>query len=77
MKIFITGRRPDSTSGKRKMVIGMLTVGVMSKQFFRHFQAFEYGIQSENPDPSDWQCRKSKTMPTDHVRQPGERTLTR
>ena len=27
-------------------------------------------------DPSDGQCRKSQTMPTDHVRPAGERTLT-
>ena len=35
------GRRPDSTLGKRKIVIGMLTAGMMNKQIARHFQACE------------------------------------
>ena len=40
------GRRPDSTLGKRKIVIGMLTVGMMNKQIARHFQACEFTISS-------------------------------
>ena len=72
------GRRPDSTLGKRKNVIGMLTASMMNKQIVRHFQACESTISSlRTQDPSIGQCRKSKTMPTDHVRPPGERTLTR
>ena len=35
------GRRPDSTLGKRKIVIGMLISGMMNKQIARHFQACE------------------------------------
>ena len=40
------GRRPDSTLGKRKIVIGMLTAGMMNKQIVRHFQACESTISS-------------------------------
>ena len=35
------GRRPDSTLGERKIVIGMLSAGMMNKQSARHFQACE------------------------------------
>ena len=42
----MTGRRPDSTLGKRRIVIGMLTVGMMNKQIVRHFQACESTISS-------------------------------
>ena len=37
VKIFMMGRRPDLTLSKRKIVIGMLTAGVMNKQIVRHF----------------------------------------
>ena len=40
------GRRPDSTLGKRKIVIGMLTVGLINKQIVRHFQACQSMISS-------------------------------
>ena len=40
------GRRPDSTLGKRKIVIGMLTAGMMNKQIVRHFQACQSMISS-------------------------------
>ena len=40
------GRRPDSTLGKRKIVIGMLTAGMMNQQIVRHFQASESTISS-------------------------------
>ena len=40
------GRRPDSTLGKRKIVIGMLTAVMMSKQIVRHFQACKTTISS-------------------------------
>ena len=33
------GRRPDSKLGKHKIVIGMLTAGMMNFQISRHFQA--------------------------------------
>ena len=72
------GRRPDSTFGKCKIVIGMLTAGMMNKQIVRHFQACQSMISSpQSQNPSDGQCQKSKTMQTDHVRPPGEKTLTR
>ena len=35
------GRRPDSTLCKRKIVIGMLPVGMINKQIARHFQVCE------------------------------------
>ena len=35
------GRSPDSTLGKRKIVIGMLTAGMMNKQIARNFQGYE------------------------------------
>ena len=44
LKIFIMGRRPDSTLGKRKIIIGILTVGMMNMQIVRHFQACESTI---------------------------------
>ena len=40
------GHRPDSTLGKRKIVIGMLTAGMMNKHVVRHFQACESTISS-------------------------------
>ena len=40
------GRRPDSMLGKRKIVIGMLTAGMINKQIARHFQACERTIFS-------------------------------
>ena len=40
------GRRPDSTLGKRQIVIGMLTAGVMNKQIVRHFKASQSMISS-------------------------------
>ena len=40
------GRRPDSTLGKRKIVIRMLTAGMMNKQIVGHFQASESTISS-------------------------------
>ena len=64
-------RYPDSTLGKHKIMIGMLSAGMVNKLSVRHFQA------CESQDPSDGQFQKSKTMPTDHVRLPGERKLTR
>ena len=35
------GSRPDSTLGKRKITIGILTAGMMNNQIARHFQACE------------------------------------
>ena len=35
------GRRPDSTLGKRKIMIGMLNAGMMNTQIARHFQVCE------------------------------------
>ena len=35
------GRRPDSTLGNRKIVIGMLSAGMINKQIARHFQVSE------------------------------------
>ena len=46
MRIFMMGHRTDSTLGKRKNVIGMLTAGMMNKQIVRHFQACESTISS-------------------------------
>ena len=40
------GRRPDSTLGKRKIVIGILTAGMMNKQIVRYFQVCESTISS-------------------------------
>ena len=40
------GRRPDSTLSKRKIVIGMLTAGMVNKQIVRHFKACESSISS-------------------------------
>ena len=72
------GHRPDSTLGKRKIVIGMLTAGMMNKQIVRHFQACESTISSLRTKIRQiGSVEKSKTMPTDQVRTPEERTLTR
>ena len=76
MKIFMMGRRPDSTLGKRKLVIGMLSAGMKNKQIARHFQACACTISSLRTKIRQIGSRKSKTMPTDHVKRPGERTLT-
>ena len=38
------GRRPNSTLGKCKIVIGLLTAGMMNKQIVRHFRACESTI---------------------------------
>ena len=46
LKIFMMGRRPDSTLRKHKIVIGMLPAGMMNKQIVRHFQACESTISS-------------------------------
>ena len=46
MKIFMTGRRPYSMLGKRKIVNGMLTASMTNKQIGRHFQAYESTISS-------------------------------
>ena len=35
------GRRPDSTLGKRKIVIGILTAGMMNKESVRHIFKLE------------------------------------
>ena len=40
------GRRPDSTIGKRKIVIGMLSAGMINKQIASHFQAVDCTISS-------------------------------
>ena len=40
------GRHPDSTLGKRKIVIRMLIASRMNKQIVRHFQAYESTISS-------------------------------
>ena len=40
------GRRPDSTLGKHKIVIGMLTDDMTNKQIIRHIQACESTISS-------------------------------
>ena len=78
MKIFVNGRRPDSTLGKRKIVIGMLIAGMMNKKIVRHFQACEFTISSLRTKLRQLgTAEKPKSMPTDHVRPPGERTLTR
>ena len=42
----MVGRRPDSTLGKRKIVIGMITACMMNKQIVRHFQACGSTISS-------------------------------
>ena len=39
-------RLPGPTLGKRKIVIGMLTAGMMNKKIARHFQACECTISS-------------------------------
>ena len=44
--LFMMGRRPDSTLGMRKIVIGMLSAGMMNTQIARHFQACECTISS-------------------------------
>ena len=69
------GCRPDSTLGKRKIVIGMLTAGMMNMQIARHFQAcVRYPILE--PKSVVWVVSKIDIMPTDRVRPPGEMTLT-
>ena len=40
------GIRPESTLGKRKIVIGMLTAGMMNKHVVRYFQDCESTISS-------------------------------
>ena len=69
----MVGRRPDPTLGKRKIV--MLTAGMMNKQNARHFQACECTISSLRTKIR-LAVSKIDLMPTDHVRPPGERTLT-
>ena len=48
------GRHPESTLGKCKIVIGMLTAGMMNKQIVRYFQACESLGIVENQKP----CRQ-------------------
>ena len=40
------GRRPDSTFGKRKIVIGMLSAGMINMPIATHFQGCECTISS-------------------------------
>ena len=54
MKFLMMGRRTDSTLGKRKNVIGMLTAGMMNKQIVRHFQACESKISVLEPRSVRW-----------------------
>ena len=54
-------------------MIGMLSAGMINKQTFRHFQACESTISSLRAKiRQTGSLKKSKTMPTDHVRPPGE-----
>ena len=72
------GRRPDSTLGKRKIAIGMLTAGMMNKQIVRHFQASASTISSlrnkirrissvENRKPCDRSRKTTKREDIDKV----------
>ena len=68
------GRRPDSTLGKRKIVIGILTAGMMNKQIVRHFQACESTISSlrtkirqMGSDHADRSCKTTRREDIDKV----------
>ena len=76
LKISMMGRRPDSTLDRHNIVIGILTVGMMNKQIARHFQACESTISSLRSKICRWAMSKIDIMSIDHVRPPGERTLT-
>ena len=56
LKIFVNGRRPDSTLGKRKIVIGMLIASMMNKKIVRHFQACESKRKAMN---RNWSNQKA------------------
>ena len=71
------GRRPDSTLGKCKIVIGMLAAGMMNIKIVSHFQACESTISSHRTKIRQIGSVKLKTMRTDHVIPPRERTLPR
>ena len=72
------GPHPDSTLGKRKIVIGMPTPGIMNKQIVRHFQPCQSMIPSLRTKIRQMgSVGNRKNMSTYHVRPPGERTLTR
>ena len=72
------GRRPDTTLGKRKIVIGMLTAGLMNRQIVRRFQACEFTISSlriknrqmgcvENRHHVDRPCKTTRREDIDNV----------
>ena len=72
------GRRPDSTLGKRKIVIGMLPADMMNKQIARHFQACECTKSSlrtnirqmgsvENRHHADRPCKTTRREDVDNV----------
>ena len=71
------GRCPDSTLGKRKIVIGLLTAGMMNKQIVRHFQACESSISSLRTKIRKMGSFRNRKLCRQNVRPPGERTLTR
>ena len=78
MKISMMERRSDSTLVEHKIVIGILTVIMMNKQIVRHFRACESTITSLRTKIRQMGgVENRKTPPKDHVRPPGERTLTR
>ena len=52
------GRHPDSTLGECKIVIGMLTAGMMNKKIVRHFQACESMISVLEPRFVRWAVSK-------------------
>ena len=68
MKIITIGRRPDSTLGKREIVIGMQTADMMNKRIVRHFQACESTISSLRTKIHQMGSVISKTMHADRSR---------
>ena len=68
------GRRPDSTLGKRKTVIGMYTADMVNKQI-DIFKLVSVRNPVLEPRFVRWAMSKIDIMPADDVRIPGERTL--
>ena len=52
------GRRSDSTLGERKIVIGMLTAGMMNKQIVRYFQLVSLRYPVLEPRSVIWPVSK-------------------
>ena len=70
------GRRPNSTLDQHSIVIEMVTAGLMNKHIASHFKLLSVRYPVLEPRSVIRIVSKIDNRPTDHVRPPGERTLT-